>query len=123
MNNEDKQAAMPFSPQESLPELEEQALEKITGGGSRQTEGKFLKEGANPFRNWERVGANSRPDLDKFATTSTGVPAGPITKSQQDTIATIDSQQQATLTSITTPKSIAERRQIVNDFRELPFHS
>ena len=33
MTNDDKQAAVPFSPQESSPELEEQVLEEITGGG------------------------------------------------------------------------------------------
>jgi hypothetical protein len=33
MNNNDKQASVPFSPQESTAELEEQALEGITGGG------------------------------------------------------------------------------------------
>ncbi len=33
MTNDDKQAAVPFSLQDSSPELEEQTLEKITGGG------------------------------------------------------------------------------------------
>ena len=33
MINNDKQGAVPFSPQESAPELEEQALEGVTGGG------------------------------------------------------------------------------------------
>jgi hypothetical protein len=33
MNNNDKQASVPFSPQVSTTELEEQALEGITGGG------------------------------------------------------------------------------------------
>ncbi len=33
MTNDDKQAVVPFSPQECSPELEEQILEEITGVG------------------------------------------------------------------------------------------
>jgi hypothetical protein len=33
MTNDDKQEVVPFSPQENVSELEEQALEEVTGGG------------------------------------------------------------------------------------------
>ena len=118
MTNDDKQAAVPASPQESLPELEEQALVNITGGGSR---GVDLPKGYDPFRSWSK--ATSKPDLGRLATTSTSVLDGAVIESQKDTIKDFDSEQKTTLKPLNTPKSIAERRQIVNDFRELPFHS
>ncbi len=85
MTTDDKQAAVPFSPQEGLPELEEQVLEEITGAGISN----FLKgcvacgapkpptpvrESSPPPTSFGPILApgggfaqTSRPDTDKFA--------------------------------------------------------
>jgi hypothetical protein len=63
MTNNDKQAAMPFSPQESFLELDGQTLKEITGAGQF-----FSQANDDPLGN--RDTKTSQPDPGKLAQTT-----------------------------------------------------
>lgn len=99
MTHNDKLADRLSSPQESLPELEEQVLEKITGGSG---EGSRLPYGYNPFGS--KTSTNSLPYSGRvnspFSPNTSGVKPGPVTQSQNDAIKAFDAAKQATLSLI-----------------------
>jgi hypothetical protein len=95
MTNGRKQAAVLFSPQDTSPELEEQTLEEITGGGEQ---GAHLQEGFlfgstfTPGGDWMRTSEPYLGRSGKFSSTVTRAIVGPVTETQKDAIKTFDSE-------------------------------
>ena len=85
MDDNDKQAVVPFSPQESSPELEEQVLEEITGSGFRDRlrscclppKPSFLMDFGNKRKKGDWVRASQPATYSEYAGTATPRGASP----------------------------------------------